>query len=256
MSPWRLMAVPILKMRRFSCFYTAIITTRNGFVIYVNCRYIYFLIHWYNSFLCFLVCVHSSCVQAASTLAVKTPCVPLQYNSYCRKKEILLDHFVFATNTTQMENDNKLNRFESSLNFYLSLFGFSLSGKCRKAIDVVYCHHYFPRCDGTGNSYKAQRLCKETCQYFTNSCSQELSGAAVSRSIDIINCAKLSLRNSGESPECYYFDVRDNENGKSLTKNSSLAAEDVSYEGGGGLISKKNRDMLTFHQIFIELNKK
>ena len=216
LSPWRWMAVPILKMRRFSCFYTAIITTRNGFVIYVNCRYIYFLIHWYNSFLCFLVCVHSSCVQAASTLAVKTPCVRLQYNSYCRKKGILLDHFVFVTNTTQMENNNKLNRFENLLNLYS--LGFSLSGKCRKAIDIVYCHHFFPRCDGTGNSYKAQRLCKETCQYFTNSCSQELSGAAVSRFIDIINCAKLSWRNSGESPECYYFDVRDNENGKSYNK--------------------------------------
>ena len=110
-----------------------------------------------------------------------------------------------------MENDNKLNGFESFLNYY------QVSGKCRKAIDIVYCHHYFPRCDGTGNSYKAQRLCKETCQYFTNSCSQELK-LLDSRSIDIINCAKFSLRNSGESPECYYFDVRDNENGKSYNK--------------------------------------
>ena len=141
-----------------------------------------------------------------------------------------------------MENDNKLNRFDSSLNYYQFLFGLLLSRKCRKAIDIVYCHHYFPRCDGTGNSYKAQRLCKETCQYFTNSCSQELklldSGVVGSRSIDIINCAKFSWRNSGESPECYYFDERNNVIGKSLNTNFSLVFYrcfiQVFYIGGRG----------------------
>ena len=111
-----------------------------------------------------------------------------------------------------MENDRKLNQFQSNLSRFL------ITKKCEKAIDIVYCHHYFPRCDGTGDKYKAQTLCKETCQYFTNACNQELKILRAvplgGSGLNIIDCAKFSLRNAGKSPECYYFDERDDENGK------------------------------------------
>ena len=128
---------------------------------------------------------------------------------------LLLDDFVFVTNNTQMENDKKLNQLQRKLD-NLKL-GVLLSGKCEKAINIVYCHHYFPRCDDTGDTYKAQRLCKETCQYYTNACSQELKLLKLlpggGSSVDIIKCAKFPSRNAGRTPECYYFDERNDGKG-------------------------------------------
>ena len=143
--------------------------------------------------------------------------MPLQYNSYCSNKGIQLDHFVFVKSDIQKENEKKLKLFQNNLDKF-RLLGFSISEKCEKAINIVYCHHFYPRCDSTGDSYKAQRLCKETCQYFTNVCSPELAMLnllpAGSSSDDVIKCTDLSSRDPGQSPECYYFDERDNEKGK------------------------------------------
>ena len=115
-----------------------------------------------------------------------------------------------------MENDQKLNQFQRNLN-NLTLLGFLLPKKCEKAINVVYCHHYFPRCDSTSDSYKAQTLCKETCQYFINACSPQLKTLnllSLGNFINITNCTNFPRRNAGQSPECFYFKESDDENGK------------------------------------------
>ena len=124
--------------------------------------------------LSFFVSFYNRCVQAAPIPSVKTSCVPLQYNSYCSNKGILLDNFVFVKSDIQQENDKKLNRLQSNLDKFRAL-GFSLPEKCEKATNIVSCHHFYPRCDSTGDLYKAQRLCKETCRYFTYACSHELA---------------------------------------------------------------------------------
>ena len=116
-----------------------------------------------------------------------------------------------------MENEKKLNQLQrklDNLKLLIINFGVSLSIKCEKAINIVYCHHYFPRCDGTGDTYKAQRLCKATCLYYTNACSQELKMLKLfAGTVDIINCTNFPSRNAGETPECYYFYERNDEKG-------------------------------------------
>ena len=170
--------------------------------------------------LSFFVSFYNRCVQAAPIPSVKTSCVPLQYNSYCSNKGILLDNFVFVKSDIQQENDKKLNRLQSNLDKFRAL-GFSLPEKCEKATNIVSCHHFYPRCDSTGDLYKAQRLCKETCQYFTYACSHGLAMLnllpAASRYDDIIKCSNFLSRDAGQSPECYYFDERVNGKGKTKT---------------------------------------
>ena len=92
-----------------------------------------------------------------------------------------------------MKNDKKLNQFQRNLNA-LNIFVFSLPKKCEKSINVVYCYHYFPRCKTTSDSYKAQTLCRETCQYFIDACIPQLkiiNALSLGNSIDITNCTNF-----------------------------------------------------------------
>lgn len=95
---------------------------------------------------------------------------------------------------------------------------------CRRLIGIVYCHYYFPRCDSTGNELQEQKLCRETCNYLWRKCDEELKVAldlnekiklfGWKYSWDIINCDTLPVRNAGMSPECWYFDGKNESFGK------------------------------------------
>ena len=46
---------------------------------------------------------------------------------------------------------------------------------------------------------------------------------AASRYDDIIKCSNFLSRDAGQSPECYYFDERDNGKGKTKTLSASAS---------------------------------
>lgn len=154
-----------------------------------------------------LILLNSSCLPAAARPQIKLPCTALQYNSFCKSKGIKLDKYVFMSRVDQMKYNEKVTQFDKQSKSYL--LSYIISKACRKAVEIVYCHHYFPACDTTGDVLKPQKLCKETCEFFKKTCSLELS---IARSFingnypDIIDCAEFSERNAGVSPECYYFD--------------------------------------------------
>ena len=149
-----------------------------------------------------------------------------QTGGYC--KSVLNNLPVYGKDLNELYvNERKLQLYQVAKDFLLKTrknstnnpsvmldSSFEVRQSCLKAVDDIYCHHYFKRCY---LSSSPQILCREACQdLFFRLCNREfklVSDFNKDRLYqtpeypyfwDIINCTILPFQN--ESSNCYYPD--------------------------------------------------
>ena len=90
----------------------------------------------------------------------------------------------------------------------------NISDTCLQTVKLVYCNHYFKRCDNTSSRILPVPVCREACEVMVQQhCKEEYRrvheikkryGGSLGLSFDLINCTTLPRRNGGTIPECYY----------------------------------------------------
>ena len=90
----------------------------------------------------------------------------------------------------------------------------NISDTCLQTVKLVYCNHYFKRCDNTSSRILPVPVCREACEVMVQQhCKEEYRrvheikkryGGSEGLSFDLINCTTLPRRNGGTIPECYY----------------------------------------------------
>ena len=165
-----------------------------------------------------------------STLNEQGICRPygriFQNGGYC--KSVLNNLPVYGKDLKELYvNERKLRLYQVAKDFLLKTrenstnkpsvmldSSFEVRKSCLKAVDDIYCHHYFKRCYLSSGP---QILCREACQdLFFRLCNREfklVSNFNKDRLYqtpeypffwDIINCTILPFQN--ESSNCYYPD--------------------------------------------------
>ena len=90
-----------------------------------------------------------------------------------------------------------------------------MSDKCLRAVELIYCNHYFQRCDSTSSRIRSRPVCREACEIMVQQhCraeyprAREINKMSQGRSdygyFDLINCTILPKRDGGTIPECYF----------------------------------------------------
>ena len=90
-----------------------------------------------------------------------------------------------------------------------------ISDNCLRTVELIYCNHYFQRCDNTSTQVRARPVCREACEIMVQQhCKTEFPRAreinkAVREmpgflSFDLINCTDLPKRDGGTIPECFF----------------------------------------------------
>ena len=97
----------------------------------------------------------------------------------------------------------------------------SLSTRCLKLINDLYCHFFFPQCDFSVSEVLPQPLCKEACRELKRQCGKEWIQVQKANKVVIWNaqyeiagrlyksyilmrCKGLPKRRGGTAPECYF----------------------------------------------------
>ena len=90
-----------------------------------------------------------------------------------------------------------------------------ISDKCLRAAELIYCNHYFQRCDNTSSRIRSRPICREACELMVQKhCRVEYPRAREINKMsqgpsdygyfDLINCTILPKRDGGTIPECYF----------------------------------------------------
>ena len=96
--------------------------------------------------------------------------------------------------------------------------------KCMNALSLLFCHYYFPRCDGTQSVYRRQYICRESCLEVTQICSsiwkivEPYFMIRFPKMARLVTCELQPFRNAGDSPECWYYNELSNLTGNILEK--------------------------------------
>ena len=88
---------------------------------------------------------------------------------------------------------------------------------CVHAYVLLICHVHFPSCEETQSEYREQKICRETCLNFIRLCGKiwdVVVKAYTIRNPDPaktkrVHCKIQRYRNAGDSPECWYSDLKD-----------------------------------------------
>lgn len=137
-------------------------------------------------------------------------------NGYCSK--ILGRRLVFGSIANQKEKEKRLVDFALAKAALKVLQEFDISKACIRAVDDIYCNHYFPECDNTSATLLPRPVCREACEVLVlwycktewskaKILNKELSGLQFRNQVkhfDLINCTKLPRLEGGKIPECYY----------------------------------------------------
>lgn len=137
-------------------------------------------------------------------------------NGYCTK--IIDRRLVYGTIANQKEKEKRLVDFAMAKAALRTLQKFEISKTCLKAVDVIYCNHYFPECDNTSALLLPRQVCREACEVLVqrhcrkewpkaqelNKLLSESQFRKEMKHFDLINCTKLPNREGGKIPECFY----------------------------------------------------
>lgn len=148
----------------------------------------------------------------------KSKCQPYfkTENGYCSR--ILGRRLVFGSIANQEEKEQRLIDFAMAKAALRALQELEISKTCIRAVDDIYCNHYFPECDNTSATVLPQPVCREACETLVlRYCKTEWSKAqqlnkmlsasqfrSQGKHFDLINCTKLPRQEGGNIPECYY----------------------------------------------------
>lgn len=137
-------------------------------------------------------------------------------NGYCSR--ILGRRLVFGSIVNQKEKEKRLVDFALAKAALRVLQEFEISKSCIRAVDDIYCNHYFPECDNTSATLLPRPVCREACEILVlRYCKTEWSKAqqlnkmlsasqfrGQVKHFDLINCTELPSQQGGNIPECYY----------------------------------------------------
>ena len=122
-----------------------------------------------------------------------------------------------------------------------------MSDKCLRAVELIYCNHYFQRCDNTSSRIRPRPVCREACEIMVQQhCrveyprAREINKMSQGRSdygyFDLINCTILPKRDGGTIPECYlpqeFKGMISKFNAKHVEKNRWLSVDFNQWEHG------------------------
>ena len=93
-----------------------------------------------------------------------------------------------------------------------------ISDRCLRTVELIYCNHYFQRCDNTSSQIRARPVCREACEvmvqqhckteyrraHFINKAIQGTKDGNHLWYFDLMDCNKLPRRNGGTIPECLF----------------------------------------------------
>ncbi|KAJ7384949.1 hypothetical protein OS493_018637 [Desmophyllum pertusum] len=160
---------------------------------------------------------NNTCIPAHPPPFMDTSiCQPYAYfkatnTGYCSK--LLGRRLVFGSIANQKEKETRLADFTRQRCTEM-LQEFDISKSCIRAVDDIYCNHYFPECDNTSATVLPRPICREACEVLIlRYCKTEWSKAQQlnkelqfknMKHFDLINCTKLPRREGGKIPECYY----------------------------------------------------
>ncbi|KAL9975878.1 hypothetical protein ACROYT_G013093 [Oculina patagonica] len=194
---------------------------------------------------------NNTCVPAQSLPFMDTSkCRPYfkTENGYCSK--ILGRRLVFGSLANQKEKETRLVDFAMAKATLKLLQNFEISKTCIRAVDDIYCNHYFPGCDNTSATLLPRPVCREACEVLVlrycktewlkaKELNKELSSLPVRNQVkhfDLINCTELPRLEGGKIPECYYPKrfmeaLPETTEGKRLTTESCFYGDGQSYRG-------------------------
>ncbi|XP_078363979.1 muscle, skeletal receptor tyrosine protein kinase-like [Oculina patagonica] len=164
---------------------------------------------------------HRKCVTPAHPRPPLEPiptCMPYKYGEEGVCSSVIGDRLIYGSLQTQDSMERLLMNFTRARAY--ALFKDDISERCLKTVEVIYCNHYFQRCDNAFSTILPVPVCREACDVMVQQhCKEEYQRAyeinkavqgskATSRQLqwafDLINCTALPGRNGGTIPECYY----------------------------------------------------
>ena len=168
--------------------------------------------------------LYRTCVPAeAEPFLNSSSCYPLVNFSrpFCQNHGVTLPSYVYSTPSEQTDYNNRfylnfktyLNLGPSKASEYFRMDILSIK-KCMKNVIILMCRFYFPSCDSTKNVFRKTKLCRESCLEFIDSCGpawklfEKYIKARYPHNIEKnkqAHCELQPYRNSGDSPECWYY---------------------------------------------------
>ena len=176
----------------------------------------------------------SSCIPAeAEPLHNSSECYPLVNftRPFCQNHGIDLPSYVYREPKEQIYRNYYANKYydmgvefdESKISKYYKMDVASIR-QCRLAYVPMVCHYYFPACDRTRSVFRKKIICRETCLEFMALCDKILKDVAAYYTLrfkdplhkKFVKCQLQPYRNAGDSPECWYYDIKENLKGNNL----------------------------------------
>ena len=122
---------------------------------------------------------------------------------------IIGERLVYGSLLNQEVNERAWGMFKQVKAYVLSKD--DISTRCLQTLELIYCNHYFQRCDKTSSTILPVPVCREACDIMVQQhCKEEYRRAHEINKVkgqwnfDLINCTTLPRRNGGTIPECYY----------------------------------------------------
>ena len=139
-------------------------------------------------------------------------CNPYLYKDDGVCSRIIRERLVYGSLTIQKDRERSLKKIKEALTVYAKvIFNDHVSARCLQTAKLIYCNHYFQRCDKTSSTIQPVQVCREACDIMVQQhCKEEFRKAhEIDKvkdiwDIDVINCTTLPRRNGGTIPECYY----------------------------------------------------
>ena len=162
--------------------------------------------------------LHSSntCVPAHSRPPSRDVCKQYVYGVKGVCSRIIGKRLMYGSLSNQEEKENLLKNVTTMIK--MGKGGVrnkvNISDTCLQTVKLVYCNHYFKRCDNTSSRILPVPVGREACEVMVQQhCKEEYRrvheikkryGGSEGLSFDLINCTTLPRRNGGTIPECYY----------------------------------------------------
>ena len=179
-------------------------------------------------FFTYFLLFYRTCISAeAEPILNSSGCYPLVNftRPFCENHGVTLSDYIYKTPHKQSYHNDEINKAYDQLvrigvrkiNRMLHLDN-ETAIKCAHAFVPFICHVYFPSCEGTGNEYKEQKICRETCLDLIRICGWKIWDFVVKafeirysdpESKKLVHCKLQPYRNAGDSPECWYSDLED-----------------------------------------------
>ena len=177
---------------------------------------------------------YRTCTPAeAEPILKSSSCYPLVHfkRPFCQNHGIVLSNYVYNTPANQDRRNHDINsNYDRVMKMDViqisSFFKVNVTTvkKCIKALSLLFCHFYFPRCDGTQSVYRRQYICRESCLELTHICGniwkmlERYFLLQFPKMAKLVNCELQPYRNAGDSPECWYYNEFSNSTGNVLEK--------------------------------------